>query len=428
MANNKKFRLQTLLYNKKFLISFSFLMSLVIWIAVTLNESPVIEKTIKDVPVEIDMSVPKQLGYETFGDTKFKVDVTVKGKRYLLGDNVLDADDIKVVALTSQVGDVDVGKYMLQLKATPKNSNSGFKVISKSMDYVDVYFDIPKKVEMTISPKITVKDELLESDEYIEDTTVLSRKKVVLSGPATEINRVKEVQAKVTIDKPLNSTETFQTKLDLYDINGLQDFKYINIESGENVSVTIPVYKKANMAASVEFTNAPNDYQKNSLGIKSKPNKINIAAPENAISGLSSICVGKVDFSKISNIKNMFTFYSKDFTGFKLLDNIESISVEIDASNMKRKTVDIDTSEISLVNQDNRFNISLAKKKLNGVAVIGPESALENISLNNIDAKIDLSEVQLKKGKNYVNVPLILSSDKCWIYGKYSVQIICEEK
>lgn len=426
MANNKKFRLQTLLYNKKFLIGFSFLMALVIWIAVTLNESPVIEKTIKDVPVEIDMSVPKQLGYETFGDTKFKVDVTVKGKRYLLGDNVLDADDIKVVALTSQVG--DVGKYILQLKATPKNSNSGFKVISKSMEYVDVYFDIPKKVEMTISPKITVKDELLESNEYIEDTTVLSRKKAVLSGPATEINRVKEVQAKVTVDKPLNSTETFQTKLDLYDGNGSQDFKYINIESGENVSVTIPVYKKAKMTASVEFTNAPNDYQKNSLGIKSKPNTINIAAPENAISGLSSICVGKVDFSKISNIKNKFTFYSKDFTGFKLLDNIESVSVEIDASNMKRKTVDIDTSKISLLNQDNRFNISLSKVKLNGVAIIGPENALENISSDNIEAKIDLSEVQLKKGKNYVNVPLILSSDKCWIYGKYSVQIICEEK
>ncbi|MEG1614935.1 MAG: hypothetical protein RR343_05580, partial [Oscillospiraceae bacterium] len=77
MGKNKKISLQNLLYNRNFLIGFSLAMALVIWITVTLNESPEVERTIKNVPVEIDTSVPKQLGYQLFGEDKFFVDVTV---------------------------------------------------------------------------------------------------------------------------------------------------------------------------------------------------------------------------------------------------------------------------------------------------------------------------------------------------------------
>lgn len=421
MAKSKKIRVQTLLYNRKFLVCFSLVMSIMIWVAITLNESPIVERTVKDVKVKINVSVPKQLGYELYGNKEFTVDVKVSGKRYLVGDNVLKPEDIEVEALTSRVD--KVGRYSLPLRVTPKNPDAGFTIVSTSLDFVEVYFDIPKTVEMTITPKITVKDKLVFSDDYISDTEVLSTTKATISGPATEVNKIKEVQAKLEITKPLKATQNFPADLVMLDELGQNLQDNLEVETGKSITITIPVYKKAYMNASVDFTNTPKDYQKNSLGIKANPTRINIAAPENAIEGLSSISVGKIDFSQISNTKNLFTFYKEDINNFKVLDDLEKIQIEVDASQMDKQIKAVKSSNINFINYEPGFVVKHQYSRLSNLTVIGPKSELDNLNTDNISVDIDLTNIDLKEGKQLVKVPLILKNDKCWIYGTYNVNL-----
>ncbi|MGX8691865.1 MAG: hypothetical protein ACSW70_04590, partial [Eubacteriales bacterium] len=76
-TTNKRARVSTLLGNTRVLALIAFLLALVIWLAVSINESPVVERVVRDVKIEVDGSMPAQLGYEAFGADNLYVDVTV---------------------------------------------------------------------------------------------------------------------------------------------------------------------------------------------------------------------------------------------------------------------------------------------------------------------------------------------------------------
>lgn len=69
------------------------------------NDSlPDIERTIHNVPVDLNVSkdsVPSRFGLQVFGENHYQVDVTVKGKSYVISK--LTADDIKVTAQTKYI-------------------------------------------------------------------------------------------------------------------------------------------------------------------------------------------------------------------------------------------------------------------------------------------------------------------------------------
>ena len=148
MESNNRARLSSFLNNRRALIIISVLLAVITWLAISINESPEVERTVKGVRVQVDESLPSQLGYQAFGADNLTVDVTVRGKRYEVGDNVLSANDIRVVAVTSYVD--APGQYTLQLRATAKDPNANYTIISKSRDFAEVYFDTPKVKDIAL--------------------------------------------------------------------------------------------------------------------------------------------------------------------------------------------------------------------------------------------------------------------------------------
>ncbi|NCC86869.1 MAG: hypothetical protein EOM05_03235 [Clostridia bacterium] len=421
MEKNKKVNLQSLLYNTNFLLGFSIVMALIIWIAVTLNKSPEVERTVKNVKVEIDTSVPEQLGYEVFGDDEYFVDVTVKGKRYLVGDNVLSANDIKVTAVTTNVD--GAGKHSLSLKATAKDSTSDYTITSKSLDYIDVYFDVSKKIEMEVTPDIVLSDKLLYSDEYISDTALLSTEKVTITGPATEINKIKNVFAKVNIEEPLKATQTFSAELFITDEYG-EIPKYLEVTPNlDTLTVTIPVYKITQLPVSVEFNNSPTAYLQNILGVTANPSTIRIAAPEDVIANMTSVSVGVVDFNNIKEGKNSISFKTADIANVKVLDDISEILVTVDATGMKSKNGNIKSSNISIKNVPSGYTAVVAQDVISDVIIVGPASEIETLNDDDIYAQVNLDSKKISEGKQTVTAQVTVKNGKFWAYGIYKVQI-----
>ena len=117
---------------------------------VVINVSPQTTRVIKDVKVTIDDTVPSQFGLEVFGESEFVVDVTVKGKKYVTSS--LSADDIVVTANTNYVD--SSGVKTLQLKVSQKDEDSDYEITSYSANYIEVYFDTYKEVELPLEGKI----------------------------------------------------------------------------------------------------------------------------------------------------------------------------------------------------------------------------------------------------------------------------------
>ncbi|MBR6552358.1 MAG: hypothetical protein IKT89_05905, partial [Clostridia bacterium] len=196
MKNKKKF--SELLHNDKLMLAFSFVAAIIIWLGVVINVSPEMTTTIQNVKVTIDNTVPSQFGLEVFGDNEFYVDVTVKGKKYQISS--LKPEDIKILAQTNNVD--SAGIRTLFLKSDQTFGSDNYTVTSISHKSIDVYFDVPKTVQLVIEPDVISNDNVnIVEDGYKTGEINLSETAVNVTGPSTEVNRIVKAVARLNLEK-----------------------------------------------------------------------------------------------------------------------------------------------------------------------------------------------------------------------------------
>ena len=72
------------------------------------------------------------------------------------------------------------------------NENDEFEIVSVSEQQIEVYFDVYKEIDFLLEPKVITDGDLVKSG-YIAGDPILSADKVTVSGPATEIDSIKNV-------------------------------------------------------------------------------------------------------------------------------------------------------------------------------------------------------------------------------------------
>ncbi len=312
-TSKSRFSLEKILANNNALVIISFILAAVLWLSISINQAPEVERVVENVKVKIDTSVPDQLGYEAFGADELYVDITVKGKRYLVGDNVLSADDFTVTALTSHVD--APGVYSLQLKATAKDPNASYTIVSKSMDNVEIYFDTPKTAEFLLETNVDcIAENLLASDDYVTADPILSTKKVSVTGPTTEVEKISNIVASVQTKGNLKSTDTLDATLTVADAYGAE-IKYLTFTpAADSITITIPVYKKTELPVTVDLENIPTKYLENPPTITAVPETIEVAVDAKKLSSLDAISIGKVDFNTLEPGLNVITMTLDNIT------------------------------------------------------------------------------------------------------------------
>ena len=423
MTSENKFSLYSLLHNNKFLVVISFLIAFIVWITVSLNESPEVERVIENVKVNVDESVPSQLGYKAFGGEDIYIDITVRGKRYLVGDNVLNAEDFDVVALSSKVD--KPGRYTLQVKAVPKNAQAGYTIIAKSKDYVEIYFDQPKTLELPVEPDvINSSDKLLFSDEYLAEAPFPSKLKINVSGPATKVDKIKHVKATVETNGNLKETETKLAKISFIDSYG-KEVEYVhNEDSDSDITVTIPVYLKKELPVTVDFIRSPLYYIENPLEIVATPAKAAFAVETGKVSTLENISIGKIPFSKLLPGVNTFTFDTSDIKSAIPINEKQSFTVYVNTGDVHEKDFVITADQISFSGTNDKYKLSLAPSTSFQIKAIGPKAELDKLTADSIRAEIDITSAVIDSGKN--NLPVDFSvkgNDFCWVYGEYNASV-----
>ena len=424
----KKLSLRQLFSNTKFLVVFSILVAFIFWMVVALEYAPVIENEIKDIPVKIDMnnSVPDKLGLQIFGQSDYTINVTVRGNRYIVGGDLLTADDFEATAQTAYVD--SAGKHSLVVKVTAKDANADYEIISKSTDYIEVYFDKYAEKEVEVTPRIISELDDYTADDYMFDKAdiIYETKTVKVSGAQTEVNSITAAYADIPIEKKLTQSETIDASVVLSNGSDL-DSKYVKIngESRLTVPVTLPVYKMQTSAVSVSFKNTPSDYINSPLLYSISPSRVRVAVLQNGSDTTNSLEIGTIDFANITPSNGSFTFLASNVKTAKFLDGTTSFNVEVNTDGLSTKKLEPNINSIMITGGSGVSAGNVDLSSIGSVTVVGTQTALASVNANMLEVNINLTNIKLEEGENTVPVTVTLKNSKnCWVSGSYSAVIV----
>jgi hypothetical protein len=119
-TNNTSFA--KLIADNRFLMVLSIAIAFALWLWVAIEKSPEIEVVISGIPVNVDYEkiYDQYNQLEPFGDQTFTINVTVKGKKYIV--EALDKDDIIALADTTDIS--GAGTSTLQVYVSQKEKNA----------------------------------------------------------------------------------------------------------------------------------------------------------------------------------------------------------------------------------------------------------------------------------------------------------------
>ncbi len=414
MSKEKKFTIGRLFDNNKFVLIMSLFLAFIIWVGFSLYGGEEQEKTV-EVPIKMDsMTVPKQFNLQQFGDySNSTVLVNIVGKKAVIG--TVDADDIKVIASTLDVN--TPGKHTLPLSVTI-DSNKDFQIVNTNTLSVEVYFDIYKEVSMAVT--LDLHDEPEVPQGYQLGTITFSEDKLLAHGPSTEVSKISKILARADIADVLTKTTTYNAEIvavDKYD-NEIQN---IVIDKTDNFTVTIPVFKLAQLPVSVELTNMPSGVTQEDIDISYSVSSLNIAGEASTVDEMKSVVIGTVDFSELTNVETAFDFDVSTIAGIKILSKVSSIKVTIDLSGYESKKISLPASNIEIVNATDK-KVTILTKSID-VTAAGLTKSVESIKAENISAILNIDE-EIKQGDNQ-KLPLTLktSVQGVWLVGTYEVEV-----
>lgn len=424
----KKLSLRQLFSNTKFLVVFSIVVAFIFWIVVALEYAPVVENEIKDIPVKIDMnnSVPDKLGLQIFGQSDYTINVTVRGNRYIVGGDLLTADDFEATAQTAYVD--SAGKHSLVVKVTAKDANADYEIVSKSADYIEVFFDKYAEKEVEVTPRIISELDDYTADDYMFDKAdiIYDTKTVKVSGAQTEVNSITAAYADIPIEKKLTKSETIDASVVLSNGSDL-DSKYVKIngESNLKIPVTLPVYKMQTSAVSVSFKNTPSDYINSPLVYSISPSRVRVAVLQNGSDTTNSLEIGSIDFTQITPSNGSFTFLASNVKTAKFLDGTSSFSVEVNTDGLSTKTLEPGINSIMITGGSGVSAGNVELDSIGQITVVGTQTALKSVNANMLEISINLTNTKLEEGENSVPVTVTLKNSKnCWVSGSYTAVII----
>lgn len=418
--SKKKFSLNGILKNNKFLFVLAILISFSIWIYMSMGSSNDTSLTISNIPIQIELPDESiDSGLQVFSGGEQTASVTVSGNRAILGS--INESDITVTAAANTIN--STGTYQLSVSAAKTNPGQNFQIISTvSPSTVSVFVDYLRESTFQIQENVVYK----VADGYYA-STALSSKNVVISGPQTEISRISKVSAVASIDNTLTESSSTEAKIVLYDKNGKEVSTNLLTMDLYSVQAMVSVLPEKTVDIKPVFLNKPNGLSISGDIIKIEPDSILIAGPEKILNDTLSVNLEPIDFSTLKNEVKTFPSLGIDIPkDCKNISNSTTANVTLDLSKLSSKkfTVDKFTVEGLL----NEYKADVTQNSIS-VTIIGPKNEIDKLKSNDITGVIDTSDSEGTTGSVQMPVSFKIKGTKSsWAYGSHKANLTITEK
>ena len=405
--------------DRRIRLALSILGAIVAWMIVTIIVQPGTTNTIYNVPVDYtyDSSVYTSRGLSIVSAEDKTVNLKISGDGYTIGS--LTASDFVVYPDWSSVRDSGQKTLRLLVRGANGMLNGVTVTIDGSDNMVDVMFDV---VEEKTLPVTVTTNYLTISDGYILYSTEVSKDMVTLSGPSSELDKVTTCTAEVTYSGELTESVTLNTPLRFYTSGGKEvKFEYTELEEN-SVDVTLQVYKMATLPVNVNFINAPKDFDPSVLVYALSRQQLKVAGPAARIDQLSTLPIGSIDLSTFT-LNKVYEMPIELPTDIYLLDNISTITVSFDCSNLETKTLNLPNTCVQVVNLPSTYALTVETERLMNVTLCGPKGAMETLTPEQVVIEIDAEDFSVATGQQNIACRLYVPSNgKIFALGSYVLQ------
>lgn len=416
----KKFSLNTLMMNNKFLLVLSVIISLVIWIYMSTGTTSDTTLTLSNIPIQIDLSdEARNSGLQIFSGAEQTASVTVTGSRAILG--TMSESDVTVTAAANTIN--SSGSYSLPVSATKTNPSSNFQITSAvTPSNINVVVDYLRESSFQIQENVVYK----VADGYYASTS-LATKSIVISGPQTEISKIDKVSATAEINGTLTDSSTTDAEIVLYDSSGNELSTDLLTMDFDKVKATVSVLPEKTVSVKPTFTNKPSGLEITDDMISVEPSTILLAGNKDILEKTDSVNLEAIDFSNLKNEKITFDALGIDIpTDCKNISNSTTAKVTLDLSGFTTKKFTVDNFTVKGLSD--KYKSEITQKNIS-VTVIGPSSQIDDLSADSITGVIDISSSNGTTGS--VQMPLVFTfkdADSCWVYGNYKANLTISEK
>lgn len=410
------FHIRKLLSNKRFTVPFSLGLAFVLWLVITINQNPIIERGFSDMTINVNLenTFASDKGMSIVGDISTqKFTVVVRGASYAVSS--IKSGDINVYASAASVD--APGEYNLDVMASKTNQLANYEILSVTPSTMKISFDYIDTKDFTIKPKTegaTAKDGLIAENGIVSGT---ENDTVTISGPRTVMNKISSVVALAKVNKTLDVSETFDADIVLYDEQGNQISDEHLTLSTNKVKVTVPISKTKTVPVLVDFTNLPNGFDKNSISYSLNYSSVTVIGKPETVDKTESVTLSPIDLTAVSPTANSFDVSAKLPEGVRLLDNIEYFNVKLNIDNYSQKVITV--SDITCNGLGSGLKIqNIAEIK--NVRICGPKSVIKNIG--SAYAEIDLSGKTAGQHSVEVNISF-KENNNVWAIGTYTTTV-----
>ncbi|MCY1714816.1 YbbR-like domain-containing protein [Caproiciproducens galactitolivorans] len=415
----KKFSIGSLFYNNKFVMFFSVLAAIGLWIFMALTNTEEFPRQIQGVPITIRLSDAAQAdGLKVFSPVNQTATVSIKGNSLIVKQ--IQPSDLEVVAqLASTI--TSPGNYTFNLSVNKKGTLSNFDVVSISPNQANISVDRYAEKTFPIENDMKYKSDYKSDPSYFVSAPTFSVDTVTVSGPEKEVSRVNKVSVQYEINDTLRESKSFTTDLILTDANGNKVASDKIKMSQEKVDVTIPVLSRIVLPLSVDFTNKPTGLALSPGQITISPQSIEVAGPKDVLSNLTEISLAPIDFSGISPTTSSFDVNVSLPASCKNLSNVPVAKVTLDLGSMATRKMVVSNFAIKNLAADK--TASVYTKSLT-VTVVGPESEISKLTENSLSAQIDMAGKENFTGHTEMPVSISVgNATSSWVYGSYMANI-----
>ena len=428
-------RLRNLFYNRKFNITISLIISFVIWLVIMINENPIRDQSFTDIKanISIENTVASELGLGIVSDVASQnFTVTVSGPNYIV--STLKAEDIM---LSADVTDINAaGTYTLEILGSRNSSKSGYTFTSINPSSIDVTFDYIDTKEFTVIPKLIG---VSAAEGLVAETPIISnsdQSTISIKGPRSLINKIAGVSTYAEVNKTLNSTQSFDSDIVLYDSNEEIIYRYASDgrvlnKSGEEVNapnlsmsftslkVTQPISKKISVPVKPNFSNLPSGISIDDLSVSVDYKTVTIIGTPDVVGKISELSLSAIDFRNVSSTSNSFEVSATLPEGAKILETIDFFTVTVDTSGFSEKTFNISNIKWTGLNPELSAKTD---SRIKNVKICGPANVINSLKASDFYAVVDLTD----KSAGVHTVDAIIKSEKfsnVWQVGTYSTAV-----
>jgi YbbR domain-containing protein len=368
------------------------IIAIFLWSFVMSAENPERTETYRNVPVSLsNISVLDKQGLVIMSPQDIKVNVKVTGKKSEL-DKFSKVSSSKISAYVDLTGYVE-GQVKVPVMANIIDYTGG--IVISSIEPKEILFTLDRVV--TNNVPVTVRTTGKLPDNYVLGNIDSKTKSVLISGPRTWVNEVKEVVAEVDLSNRTSTlTETFATTI--LDDEG-NDVRGVSKEPNV-VDITIPVYRTVTLPIELQtIGELPENYSINDIQII--PSNITLMG-NNGITALRKIDTEVLDINSLIG-KSALEVGLQLPPGVELLNPDERVTIIYNIEESTTKEFTFIVGDLNILNLDKNLEISEDNlSQLVKVTLSGYKSVLDTITNEGLNVSIDLNG--LTSGTHQVDI------------------------